>query len=287
MSKLYVIMEGLIGVTTPTKGNPMVLLVKTYSTDRDGKGQPLMQHFPKVAFRTGGQPITKELNGEDIRFDTGQPNAPLGKDFSRIPPFSKILAFAPASNGGQRGAKAQINAGCIGGVPGTACLVPGQPNPRLAGRVLIDHGKLTSIQVGEDGNPTKDSPTTFRFEFEIDSNGPALEMPCDNALLLKIDSGASPIKMIVGQESRRGREVGGESYPGRSRRGLRHRPRHRHGRPGDGTPDADGQKRRRSLSDSFRPGARLQGVQSHSLCGTRRERRRSPEPLYPAPHLKS
>jgi hypothetical protein len=199
MPKLYVIMEGLVSIATPP-GGTKVLLVKTQPGDRDALDRPLMPHLPRVNFRSGGQIKTQPLQGEDIRFLTGQPAAQPVLELSRLPSLSEILKFAPKTNGHKAAQPSQINTGCVGSTPGTACLVPGKKTPRLAGRVLIDQGMLTSIQVDKNGNPLKMSPTRFKFLFANNTNGPALDMKCDNALLLKIDSGANPIQVQVGQK---------------------------------------------------------------------------------------
>lgn len=202
MPKLYAIMEGLVGVATTPGGGTKVLLVKTHPEDRDALNQPLMPHLPRVNFRSGGQLKVQELKGEDIQFlFTGQPAAHLVSDLSRLPSFSRILSFVPKTNGHKAAQLPQIRTGCIGGTPGTACLAPGGQNPRLAGRVLIDQGTLTSIQVDDNGNPYKAPPARFQFRFVNNAQAPALDMKCDNALLLKIDSGSQPIQMRLGQQT--------------------------------------------------------------------------------------
>jgi hypothetical protein len=201
MPKLYVIMDGLVSVATPPGGNAQVLLIKTYPKDLDALNQPLMPHFPRVSYRTGGRLAARALNGEDIKFITGQPPANPKLDLSRLPSFSQILAFAPPVKGGNAAISAQINAGCLGGTPGTACLVPGKQDPRLAARVLIDQGFLTSIQVDDNGNPFSASPVHFQFLFLSNTKAPAFDMSCDNALLLKADSGTHPIQMKVGTDT--------------------------------------------------------------------------------------
>jgi len=207
MPKLYAFMEGLVSVVTSQPGNPMVLLIKTYPEDKDAMGAALPPHLPRVTFRSGGKLTVQPLNGEDVSFLTGKPASPVAKNLDRLPAFTKILSFAKSSNGhGKQPAMplaqlAQINAGCVGNTPGSACLAAGGHHPRLAGRVRIDQGSLTSIQVDDSGNPINAKPMRFKFLFMDNAAGPALDMPCDNALLLEVDSGASPIKLQIGNRT--------------------------------------------------------------------------------------
>ncbi len=201
MSKLYVIMEGLVSVTSSPAGDPMVLLVRTTPQDKDAMGQPLPPHYPRVTFRSGGKLTEQPLAGEDIEFLAGQATSKAVAQLERLPSFTAILAYAKNTNGHTVAQLAQINAGCIGNSPGTACMAAGGQNPRLAGRVRIDQGILTSIQVDDNGNPIAAPPVRFQFRFMDDAVAPALDMPCDNALLLKIDSGSTPIRLQVGAQT--------------------------------------------------------------------------------------
>jgi hypothetical protein len=207
MPKLYAFMEGLVSVATSPAGDPMVLLIKTYPEDKDAMGAALPQHFPRITFRSGGKLTVQPLNGEDVSFLTGKPASPVAKTLDRLPSFAKILSFAKSSNGhGPKPAPplaqlAQINVGCVGNTPGSTCLATGEHKPRLAGRVRIDQGSLTSIQVDDNGNPINAKPVRFKFLFMDNAAGPALDMPCDNALLLEIDSGANPIRLQIGNQT--------------------------------------------------------------------------------------
>lgn len=198
MPKLYVIMEGLVSVAAPSGGGTMVLLVQTYPGDLDALGRPLPPHLPRVTFRSGGNTMVQPLHGEDVQFQTGQQPAKVVTQLDRLPSFADILAFAHNTNGHTAEQLAQINAGCVGNAPGTACLVTGGQKPRLAGRVRIDQGTLTSVQVDDNGNPYAAAPARFKFLFMDNAIGPALDMSCDNALLLTIDSGTHPIQLQVG-----------------------------------------------------------------------------------------
>jgi hypothetical protein len=207
MPKLYAFMEGLISVATPPVGDPMVLLIKTYPEDKDATGAALPPHSPRVTFRSGGKLTVQPLNGEDVSFVTGKPASPVVKKLDRLPSFASILSFAKSSNGhGKKAAMplaqlAQINAGCVGNTPGSACLAAVGHKPRLAGRVRINQGLLTSIQVDDHGNPINSGPVRFKFLFMDNAAGPALDMSCDNALLLEVDSGANPIKLQIGDRT--------------------------------------------------------------------------------------
>ena len=201
MSKLYVIMEGLISVTSSPAGDPIVLLVKTNPQDKDAMGQPLPPHNPRVTFRSGGKLTEQSLDGEDIQFLGGKPASKAVARLERLPSFAAILAYARNTNGHTVAQLAEINAGCLGNSPGTACKTADGKNPRLAGRVRIDQGILTSIQVDDNGFPYAAPPVRFQFRFMDDALAAALDMPCDNALLLKIDSGSNPIQLQIGAKA--------------------------------------------------------------------------------------
>jgi hypothetical protein len=203
MSKLYALIEGLVCVATPPGQEARVLLIQTYPGDKDAMGRPFPLHLPRISFRSKGMPMVRKLSGQDVEFLTGaaKPATPPVRQLDRLPSFASILSFAPSTNGNTAAQLAAVKPGCVGNAPGSACLIPKGKQPRLAGRILIDQGTLTSVQVDDSGNPVVAPPARFKFLFIDNASGPALDMQCDNALLLKIDAGAHPVQVKVGNKT--------------------------------------------------------------------------------------
>jgi hypothetical protein len=195
MSKLYVILEGLISVVEHSSDSGIdVLLVKTNPQDVDPMGMPIPPHISQIAYRAEGKLQTYQFQGEDVSFANGHlPGPPaVTRDLQRLPSFVQILGSET---------NAEVVAGCVGPHPATECLASAKAQPRIAGRVLITQGTLRSIQVDKKGNPASSAPQRCQFFSQADVNQIVLDMNCDNALLLEMDLGKTAAQLLINGKS--------------------------------------------------------------------------------------